>query len=487
MKLAILVPSQEYRSNAGARIRYDRIAPSLSAAGVDLRVTEIGDFDPLQADVDAVLISKCHDARSLILAAAAAGRGKLVGVDLFDDYFSDRHDSRLVRYRNWLQQLSRDLSFVLCSTNTIAAVAQTYAPDLPMLVMNDPAPAQDIDDVVHRADLKRDEALSSGELRIAWFGVGDNPYFSVGLADLAAFSPVLAQLRQSGLTVALTVLTNRRALTSSAIAALRRIPVEVQLAEWSEAAEADLLDQAQVVFLPVSAQPFSTAKSLNRAFTALAHGCQILSAGYPLYSALDRLIYRNPAHLAADFRGGKLRFSSATKSTYAEAVDAMASPEVEGQRLASFLLGVRPRQVEQLPIRLLHGHSTWQEAHQMVRVLGGMSIASPFCCAKLDFDILFRGSSEGLEMLVPGKAPVQVRVHDRAPGDNGPARSSGGSLRPVGSPTLGGWSQEPLPFQLAMYDRAMGQIRDYLDQAFGPGRTIISESSALPFASHAMA
>src|SRR5262245_60762119 len=106
MKVHVLVPSEEYKNYAGARIRYGRLQPRLAKLGIKLTLQDIAEFDPDRAACDALIISKCHDARALVAAAAVANRGRLVGVDLFDDYFSQEADSRLSRFRLWLRQLS---------------------------------------------------------------------------------------------------------------------------------------------------------------------------------------------------------------------------------------------------------------------------------------------------------------------------------------------------------------------------------------------
>ena len=139
MKVVVLVPSEEYKNYAGARIRYGRLRSKLSQLGVDLELRDVSKFIPADADCDVLIISKCHDARSLIAAEVLSRRGSLVGVDLFDDYFSQTADSRLFRFRNWIAQLLPVCSFALCSTPAMAKVARGYRSDLPIHVVNDPA------------------------------------------------------------------------------------------------------------------------------------------------------------------------------------------------------------------------------------------------------------------------------------------------------------------------------------------------------------
>ena len=287
MRLSILVPSEEYRSYAGARIRYHRLAYELARHGIVLTTENIGQFDPSTTDSDAVLISKCHDAQSLVAAAALSNRGKLVGVDLFDDYFSQNTDSRLVAYRNWLTQLLEICDFALCSTKEMAAVIQAFRSGLATHVMNDPAPAHDADCVSALLEKKLHDARSERHIKITWFGIGDNPFFPVGLADLSFHGVLLKELVRSGMDVELTILTNRRALTVDGLSLVRELPIKSRVVEWNEPAEREALAQALMTFLPVNAQPFSIAKSLNRAFTELSSGSQVLSVGYHLYEALD--------------------------------------------------------------------------------------------------------------------------------------------------------------------------------------------------------
>ena len=107
MKLTVLIPSEEYKAYAGARIRYGRLLQELAPHGVTLALENIADFSPDDQSYDVLLISKCHDARALVAAAAACGAGKLVGLDLFDDYFSQEADSRSHRRTAFFTAASR--------------------------------------------------------------------------------------------------------------------------------------------------------------------------------------------------------------------------------------------------------------------------------------------------------------------------------------------------------------------------------------------
>src|SRR5581483_1495777 len=186
MKIVVLVPSAEYVNYAGARIRFQWMIPELQRRGGELMLRDIGEFAPNSLEADMIIVSKCHDARALVAAAIMAARDCLVGVDLFDDYFSQSADSRMTRFRNWLSEMLPHCHFALCSTDPMAAVIHNYRPDLPVHVMNDPALDPHFDDLPEVLSRKLIEARDFRRLIVAWFGIGDNPYFPVGLHDLEA-------------------------------------------------------------------------------------------------------------------------------------------------------------------------------------------------------------------------------------------------------------------------------------------------------------
>jgi hypothetical protein len=410
-------------------------------------------------DCDALLISKCHDARSLLIAATVSSRGKLVGIDLFDDYFSQSSDSRLFRYRDWLAEILSGCAYCLCSTEAMAGVAQCFKPGIPTLVVNDPANDHDIEETLFAADRKAEEARTRKVIEVAWFGVGDNPYFNVGITDLYRHSSVLKQLTLGGMAVELTVLTNRRALQADALELIARLPVPSKVIEWSEEAEREVLGRSLIAFLPVAAQDFSTAKSLNRAFSSLSQGCQILSAGYPLYESLDPLVYRDAELLLADLASGCLRFSSAQADCYRQRLETYGTGRSEAARVVDFMasLHIPPRRDERR-LCVIHGMSTRAEVHHLARSVGALSVGSPYCSAKLDFDLSF-----------------QEPIGAEPSGDTF-------SIRPTLSESVAGRQGEnlPLPYELGTYASCMESITKILEQRFGPIRAIISETSRAP-------
>jgi hypothetical protein len=486
MKLVVLIPSADYLKNGGARIRYLRLSDSLGQAGIELILTPIDAFDSVGTTCDVAVVSKCYDARAFIAAAVLSDRGIPVGVDLFDDYFSEESDSRLSRYRRWLRQMLRVSDFALCSTPFLAAVVKRYRPDVPVHVLSDPAPAFDPDELAATLQRKVSYANSTGAVRMCWFGIGDNPYFPVGLSDVAAFSDQIAALAKGDAAVELTVLTNKRALDASGLAALASLPIPPKVEEWSEAREAELLNRSFVCFLPVSAQPFSVAKSLNRALTALTAGCQVLSSGFPLYAELDEWIYRGSDCLLHDLAAGTMRLSPQSVPAFGARIAEIASADREAAALIAFLTDIESRRTVPHdaagPVALLHGSTTTQAAHAMVKQAGGISVGLPFCTMPLEFDAAVKlGSSGRMGLLVAtsilSRLEPKLRRHFRR-------QAAQRRLVPVLGDSAAAAEHDgvtpSLPLQLALYDRVVIEAATMVIEAFGTDRIFLSEESPLP-------
>lgn len=485
MRLLVLVPSADYSSSAGARIRYGRIASPLLALAGSLTILPIDDFQPDRADYDVLLISKCHDARAILAAIAAMARGAQVGVDLFDDYFSHRDDSRMGRYRNWLAQLMPRLTFALCSTPAMANVARSYRPDLRVHMMNDPSPPIDRDRLLATLDTKRQRVLADHVVDICWFGMGRNPHFPIGLRDLGAFGSMLASFAEHGIHARLTVLTNLAALDAENISLINRLPLPVVVEPWTEAREAEVLDSATIAFIPVNAQNFSIAKSLNRAWTALSAGCQVLSAGYPLYAPLQSLIYRDVAALLHDIRAGNARLGPDTIDRLFELHDELADAPNEAASLTAFLAALPPPvRSEPRLLALVHGGSTSGAVHKFAVANDALTIRSPHSSADFAHDVMFTADRPGdqLTVLVGEKAQAIARqrrplrlqpvTFDSLPG----YRALEGTAVPANPG--GNWSGFCPAAQLAASTAAARDMLATLNDLFGRIEVVWSENIA---------
>lgn len=492
MRICVIAPSTKYRvKSAGARIRYLRIEPVLRALGHSLEILSIDQFvQPLVLRADVYLFSKCYDVRGVALARMLRREGAVVGVDFFDDHFSQVEDSRLIHRREWLADMASLTDFALCSTSMMATVVASRWPDHPRHVMNDPFGEFDALRLADTLEAKLAHARSSRTLRIGWFGQGDNNHFPVGLRDVVGFGHTLSELK-SRFDVQLEILTNLRALHADGLERIQSLPIPINVREWSEPREKSLLANCPVAFIPVNAQPFSAAKSLNRAVSALTSGCQVLTNGYPLYAPFSDFIYDNPAALSEALDVGKPALRRETVAALLTTMTDIGDPAVEAARLSNFLVGVlmscpkRPRDQSEIRQGVLHGRESLHNAHAVTQRLGFLSIASPFAAEGPAYDVVFQRNHDGsvsaelsqaaLSWLAPGLAAFACL---RPPGADAPRFSL--DLTDIFPPMVTCKIVEPRPYTAALtaarYAAAMAAARSACKRLFPGIELILSEA-----------
>jgi hypothetical protein len=404
VKIRALVQSEQWLNRAGVRIRYRRIASPLQSLGARFTVDVIDNLPSSGlVEDDVVIFSKCTDTRALMAADLLRDRGILVGVDLFDDYFSPTI-SPCHSHREFLREMASRVDFFLCSTERMRAVGREFAPEKPAHVLNDPFDTLDKQRLARCLREKSQQALATKRLDIVWFGNGDNPVFPVGLTDLTAYAPALQPLLRSSFDVRLKVLTNARALRAENLARLRAMPLPVTIEEWSEEAERQAWDDALISFLPVNHQNFSIAKSLNRGISALTGGTQILSVGFDLYGAIGDFVYHDAQQLLVDLTGARLRLRAETLSALQQTMVELAEPTNEASRLLAFLRsltsahgsGARLLSANMKILRaVLHGRRSPRIIHNFARNREILSIGSPFCAPRHRFDLAFDFGESG--------------------------------------------------------------------------------------------
>lgn len=395
MKLTVLVSSPQFLSSAGNRIRYQRLRQPLAKLGCSLDITTIDAFKP-QSGIngnDIFLLSKVQDARGVALAQDMKAKGGRIGVDLFDDYFSQTADARFAPQRLWLCQMAQVADFFLCSTGRMKEVAGSYFTSALGHVVNDPFVQFEPKILASNIEKKRQVASERRTIDVLWFGMGDNPSFRVGLHDLTHYSSVLQDFQRRGWNVNLKILTNMRALDHSGLHMLRRLPVRPEIEIWTEAREEELLQECLISFLPVNAQSFSIAKSLNRAITALTGGTQILTAGYPLYAPLEKFIYQDVSSILEDLNRGSLRVSSNTLTSLGETLSAFSDPRIEAEELVKFInsIGAKDGRGANISkkIAIVHGQRSSGAAHKFSVQHDWLSLGSPLTPRGLSYHAHF--------------------------------------------------------------------------------------------------
>lgn len=411
MKIRAVVQAEHWLNRAGVRIRYRRIAPYMEALGAGITVDVIDNLgNRWLIEDDVVILSKCTDARALHAAEYLRERGLIVGIDMFDDYFSPAI-SPCLGQREFLREIAPKADFFLCSTERMREVVGTFAPGTPSHVLNDPFDQLDQQRLARRLAEKARRAQETRRIDVLWFGIGDNPVFPVGIADLAAFAPALQPLIRKGYDVRLKVLTNLRALHSENLARLRRTGLQLDLQEWTEEREQAAMDHALLAFIPVNHQNFSIAKSLNRGISALTGGTQILSAGFDLYGAIGDFRYRDAETFLADLEAGSLKVRAETLAALSARMDDLADPGNEAERLLAFLRQLpRPTRPSgrimsggsTVPQAVLHGRRspfsvvTYSGRHDI------MTIGTPYAKRAPRFDVMFEFDKDG--------AQIEIRI-----------------------------------------------------------------------------
>ena len=311
MIFTFIVPSASWMATAGVRIRYQRLKPYFASHNIHIRVIPLENIETsFLKKSDLVIISKIFSIDSIKIISACQSLGIQVGLDLFDDYFSDFALGIFSSQYDWLKFASRMCDFAICSTDRMKDIAsQFFNADVVHKISDTKDPSLSINKTEKLLLTKDKSRIRSGILKIAWFGIGDNPYFDVGITDLYTHSNSLFQLSRSIQSFSFTILTNERALTADNLCKISHLPVDATVKIWTEDAENELLRQSDVVLMPVSHQNFSIAKSPNRCLTALSFGCQVLSNGYNLYKDFSDLIYDNTHTLLNDYKKSDLKFN----------------------------------------------------------------------------------------------------------------------------------------------------------------------------------
>lgn len=495
MKIAVVVQSKEFLNSAGVQIRYVRFQAAMH--DVDDAKLSFVTLDTLQTErqypADVYLFVKTFTPDALVMMAHLSGLGKIVGQDLFDDYFSQAGDARLARFRTWLGHSAPFTDFAVCTTPRMSKVVRSYLPDAAITPIDDPMRQWDREALDGHLGAKLSRMRNQCRVRLVWFGIGDNPYFPVGLQDLIPNMDGIADLQTAGWSIDLTVLTNDRALNGRTLSRLTKGAVPVTLKTWSAAAEQEALADADVVLLPVSGQSFSVAKSLNRAITAIEHGCQVISQGYPLYRRLDPFIYTDVGEFALDLTRGVLRLSPSVLDEQAGRLRQLGDP---GMLTANFLSSVREAMRRKADaaftapgaLCVLHGMESPFTQHKLVSRLSGISVKTPFHDAKWNYHVRFESEDDRLVAFVEKSrierlaAGMPVTGSARSINDHTFFKVALPDEDNVANMAVHAVASSHIAARLAIYPALMACTEKMVRQLFAEARVIVSERNIVSFA-----
>ncbi len=269
---------------ASARLRCYKPTEYLNAAGWDVRP-----FDPARMnEYRAVVFQKAYSDEDLQIVAHLRGLGVRTTFDLCDNHFVFA-DGRADRLRRMLDEVD---------------AVSVATPELGKLVGR---PAYVIDDALDDApgdwwsELRRRWPRRRGSpLRLIWYGnagLADPPF---GLVDLARILPDIAAVH-AHTPVALTVVSNSRTAFDRQIGTP---PFPVEYREWDTAAFPRLFRRHDVCLIPVTLNPFTVCKTVNRLALSLLLGVPAIADAIPSYEEL------RPFVLFGDWRANLLQYAA---------------------------------------------------------------------------------------------------------------------------------------------------------------------------------
>ncbi len=261
-----------------ASVRFRCLSPlnTLRAQGFPIEV-----FDASRAlQYSLVVFSKLYDAENVKLARSLTGERIKTVLDLSDNHFYNPYD--LPPYRTAASQQREMLdavsNVICCSAHLAKVVSREVTLRRSPLVVGDAVEALDLGETSSSAFA----TVDAQPFRILWFGSHGSPNAPAGMEDLLTVRDHLDAAAQRA-RVELVVVSNDRAKFETLRA---KLGIESRYVDWDGAAFGHELARANVVIIPINANPFTLCKSNNRLATALWYGVPVIADRIPAYDEL---------------------------------------------------------------------------------------------------------------------------------------------------------------------------------------------------------
>ncbi|MGE5098009.1 MAG: methyltransferase domain-containing protein [Betaproteobacteria bacterium] len=296
-------PSGATSDFASARYRVLIPATHLARRGHAVQVMSLRPGEPppeaLDAQADVAIFAKSFSPSNERLAAHLRSRGIRVIVDYCDDHFE--HPEHGAHFRR-MAELATD---VVASTQVLADSIRRHT-GREASVITDPVEGP-------RGTPRFEPKLPA--LRVVWFG---HPTNLVSVIDKAGDLKALAQR----MPVQFTLVTQRDPSAeslASGIAALLPDRLQVQLLPWSLEGTWKVLQECDLVWIPVANEEGKMAKSPNRLLESMWAGRLVVADRMPAYEPFDDLmplgqgLELGVAKALADPRGVEARLREAQR------------------------------------------------------------------------------------------------------------------------------------------------------------------------------
>jgi hypothetical protein len=403
----IWVLEQISESNAGYKVRTKPITDALNNYGFSIDIIQLSDFianyQTLKSSYEIVVFSKLYKDIALLLASDLKKSGKILVLDLFDNYLTYSPSSLARGLQRRMATIVSLANGVIASTENMKQIVQKLGHQ----------------NVVHIGDpiqpnLNGDQFLnkwysSSNELIFTWFGISGNPFYNAGLMDLIESVRRIANLFRQLEPIyqcRLVICTNNNPEIVRVLEVMRShsIPTSFQL--WEVETFETLMSQTHCVLIPTNKTPFVMAKTHNRASTALMSGCLVLVDDHPEYNQLVPHVYQNWSSCSSDLLTLKKEQIIEKVKKAQDFLISFYSPDKLANQLAIFLRDQLIQNKKNLndnksspshlwPIFIVGKNSSGPEI-KLGRRLNYLCVGSKLLNPNLNYDLEFNINKDGL-------------------------------------------------------------------------------------------
>ena len=410
------VLEQVSEKNAGYTIRTKPITESLHNYDFSVNIIELSDFTAnyttLKSSYEIVVFSKLFNDLALLLASDLKKAGKILILDLFDNYLAYSPSCLGRGLQRRMATLVSLADGVIASTENMKQIVQKLGYQN-VVQISDPI----------QPNLNGDKFLnkwysSSPELIFTWFGISGNPHYKAGLMDLIESVRRIANLFRQLEPIyqcRLVICTNNNTNIVKVLEVMRSHSISTSFQLWEPDTFEILMSQTHCVLIPTNNTPFVMAKTHNRASTAIMSGCLVLVDDHPEYNQLVPHVYQNWSDFTSDLLTLNREQIVKKVSKAQDFLMSIYSPETITRKLATFLnkqLMENPENKDKNAVKnhlspmFIVGKNSSGPEIKLARKAGYLCVGSKLLNPNLSYDIQFEimQDSDLLELILNEKA-----------------------------------------------------------------------------------
>lgn len=245
-----------------------------------------------------IILSKRYDTESVNHAISLKNKyGTRIALDICDNHFYYE-----TRDQKWIKR-SENLEYAI-SICDIVIVASTYLKDIvkercnieseKIHIIEDAAESPHTPTLLERLFNPRKEfdyqilkyKLSKYKIKLVWFGNHGSSYAEGGMSDLNKLHNYLETLSKTN-NVSITIISNNK---NKFKLLTKNWKITSFYIKWNRHYISELLKLHDICLIPITENPFTLAKSENRAVNALLHNLFVIADEIPSYKPLANMI-----------------------------------------------------------------------------------------------------------------------------------------------------------------------------------------------------